>query len=211
METLEHLLLSLGLKGLNLDLGSYTGLLAMRPDFRLDDQRVMGLWKLLERQEASLTLDFGGSYGTPGHQLAELRVVLESCPDLGVVISSLGFPPVLNDDGWGGDQDWHDLLELAGTFNIWFDTAVFSFSTALKGGVEEYPYTTLQEVFRRALERLGPSRLMWGTDVPAVLCWSTYPQTLRWIEAEVATLTQSEQNMILWGNASHAYGVNTNA
>ena len=209
LEILEYLLLSMGLKGLNLDLGCYAGLLAMRPDFRLDDQRVIGLWKLLERQEATLVIDFGGSYGTPGHQLAELRVVLESCPDLKVVISHLGFPPILSDEGWGTDQDWHDLLDIAISFNVWFDTAIFWFSSALKSGAEEYPYPTLQDIFRRALDRLGPSKLLWGTDMPAVLCWSTYAQNLRWIETELAALTQNEQNMILWKNASQVYGFNT--
>jgi predicted TIM-barrel fold metal-dependent hydrolase len=204
-ETLEFLLLSLGLKGINLDLGAHSGLLALRPDFRLDDQRVTTLWKFLEHQESTLVLDFGGSYGTSGHQLAELRLVLESCPDLKIVVSHLGFPPILGDEGWGTDHDWHDLLDLAIDFNVWFDTAIFWFSTALKGGAEEYPYPSLQEVFRRALDRIGPSKLMWGTDMPAVLCWSTYPQNLRWIEAEISALSQHEQDMILWKNALQVY------
>lgn len=209
LETLEYLLLSLGLKGMNLDLGCYSGLLGLRPDFRLDGQRVIGLWKLLERQEAALVLDFGGSYGTPGHQLAELRVVLETCPDLKVVIPHLGFPPILNDEGWGTDRDWHDLLDLAVSFNVWFDSATFWFSTSLKNGVEEYPYPTLQEAFQRALERLGPSKLLWGTDMPSVLCWSTYAQNLQWIERELAALTQNERDMILWKNTSQVFGFDT--
>lgn len=205
LETLDHLLLALDLRGINLYLGPHAGLLATRPEFRLDDQRLIDLWKLLERQEATLTIDFGGSYGTPGHQLVELRVLLETCPDLKVVISRLGFPPVLNDGGWGTDQDWHDLLDLAIDFNVWFDTAVFSFSTALKADSQEYPYPILQEVFRRALDRLGPSKLMWGSDMPSVLCWATYSQNLRWLEAELSTLSRSEQNMILWRNAAQVY------
>ena len=206
LETLEHLLLVLGSKGINLHLGSHAGLLATRPEFRLDDQRLLELWKMLERQEATLVIDFGGSYGTPGHQLAELRVVLEACPDLKVVVSRLGFPPILNDGGWGADQDWHDLLDLAVVFNIWFDTAIFSFATALKAGTQEYPYPALQEVFRRALDRIGPSKLIWGSDMPSVLCWATYSQNLKWIEAEMSTLTRVEQNMVLWRNAAQAYG-----
>jgi predicted TIM-barrel fold metal-dependent hydrolase len=95
---------------------------------------------------------------------------------------------------------------MAISFNVWFDTALFSFSTALKDGKEEYPYPTLQEVFRRALDRLGPSKFMWGSDMPSVLCWSTYPQTLRWIESELSELTRAEQNMVLWKNAAHVYG-----
>ncbi len=206
LETLEHLLLVLGCKGINLHLESHAGLLATRPELRLDDQRLADLWKMLERQESTLVIDFGGSYGTPGHQLTELRVVLETCPDLKVVVSRLGFPPVLNDGGWGTDQDWHDLLDLAAVFNVWFDTAIFSFATALKTGAQEYPYPLLQEVFRRALDRIGPSKLIWGSDMPSALCWATYSQNLKWIEAEVSTLTRVEQNMILWRNAAQAYG-----
>jgi len=206
VETLEHLLFALSLNGLNLDLSAHSGLLAMRPDFRIDDHSAISLWKLLEKQDATLVLSFGGSYGTPGHQLAELRIALESCPDLKVVVSHLGFPPVLGDDGWGTDQDWHDLLDLAVSFNVWFDTAIFWFAAALRNGPEEYPYPTLQEVFRRALDRVGPSKLVWGSGMPAVLCWSTYAQNLRWIEEELSTLTQGERAMVLWKNALAAYG-----
>jgi predicted TIM-barrel fold metal-dependent hydrolase len=211
LDTLEHLILGLNFRGINLQLGADAGLLAMRSEFRLDDQRLVELWKLLERQEAALAIDFGGSYGTPGHQLIELRVLLETCPDLKVVISHLGFPPVLNDGGWGTDQDWHDLLDLAATFNVWFDTATFSLSTALKAASEEFPYPSLQEVFKRVLDRLGPSKLLWGSELPAVLCWSTYAQNLRWIEAELSPLTRAEQNMILWRNAAQVYGFDLSA
>jgi predicted TIM-barrel fold metal-dependent hydrolase len=205
-ETLEYLLHSQGLKGLKLDLGSYAGLLAIRPDFRLNDQRVLGLWKVLEKHDAILTLDFGGTYGMPGHQLAELRVVLDNCPHLKVVLSHLGYPPILDDGGTGTDQDWSQLLEFVDSFNVWLDTSIFWFSTALKGGPEEYPYRTLQGAFRTALDRLGPERILWGTDMPTVLCWSTYAQNLRWIEAEIAALTPGEQSLILSKNAAQVYG-----
>jgi len=63
--TLDYLLSEKGLSGLKLDLHTETGMLALRPDFKLNDSYLMPLWELLEKRGMTLSLDLGGSYGRP--------------------------------------------------------------------------------------------------------------------------------------------------
>lgn len=205
-ENLEYLLGEIGLKGLKLDLGSNLGLLALRPDFKLDDPYLTPVWKLLEKYDAALTVDLGGTYGTPGHQLSEIKSLLDTAPNLKLVVAHLGFPPCLDDGGNGNERQWHELLDLSKTHRVWFDTAMFWFSTLLKNGKEEYPYPTLQMYFQKCYDRIGPSKLIWGTDLPTILLWSTYNQNVEWIKTAVHGFSQPEKEAILWKNAAEVYG-----
>lgn len=204
--TLEYLLSKMGLNGLKLDLGAKIGILALHPNFKLNNSYLMPIWELLEKHKATLTLDLGGSYGTPGHQLIEIGSVLETYPKLKLVTCHLGWPPCLDDGGTGTEKQWYELLDLADSFQVWFDTAVFAFSTMLKGGNEQYPYPTIQEYFRKCYDHIGASKIIWGTDVPSILIWSTYTQNLDWIKAMIANLSLEEKDAILWKNAAEAYG-----
>ena len=57
--------------------------------------------------------------------------VLETNPNLKLVICHLGFPPCLSDGGTGTDEQWYGLLDLANSFQVWFDTAIFWFCTVV--------------------------------------------------------------------------------
>lgn len=201
----EYLITEVGLKGIKLDMGSNLGLLALRPDFKLNDPYLMPIWKLIEKHNATLTIDLGGTFGTPGHQLDEIKSVLEAAPELKLVIAHLGFPPILDDGGTGHEKQWHELLDLTKSFRVWFDTAIFWFSTLLKDGNEQFPYPTLQKYFKKCYEQIGASKMIWGTDMPTILLWSTYNQNVEWIKSVTADLSREEKEAILWKNAAEVY------
>ena len=46
------------------------------------------------------------------------------------------------------------------------------------GGMYDYPMTQIRTALERVVERLGPGRLMWGTDIPMVMRFQTYRQSL---------------------------------
>ena len=48
----------------------------------------------------------------------------------------------------------------------------------LMGGVWEYPYAEAQPYIRAYYERIGPDRLIWGSDLPNVERHCTYEQSL---------------------------------
>jgi predicted TIM-barrel fold metal-dependent hydrolase len=203
--TLETLIDQKHLAGLKLDLNAQIGLMSLRPEFKLNHPGLDPVWKLLENRGRTLALDFAGPPGTPGHQLQEFRAVLEKYPTLKVVICHLGFPPCLNDAGDEAEKKWAELLDLSKSFNVWFDTAIFSFSTQLKTGPENYPYPTLKETFQKCVDRIGGSRLIFGTDIPSILLWLTYPQCVEWITDVTAKLPTPDREAILWKNADRVY------
>ena len=50
----------------------------------------------------------------------------------------------------------------------------------LMGGVWEYPYAEAQPFIRTYYDRIGPDRLIWGSDLPNVERHCTYEQSLRY-------------------------------
>ena len=48
----------------------------------------------------------------------------------------------------------------------------------LQGFVWEYPYLEGRRIVREYYERLGPDRLVWGSDLPNVERFCTYKQSL---------------------------------
>ena len=51
----------------------------------------------------------------------------------------------------------------------------------LQGFVWEYPYSEGQQIVREYYERLGPDRLVWGSDLPNVERFCTYKQSLDYL------------------------------
>jgi predicted TIM-barrel fold metal-dependent hydrolase len=204
-KTIETLIGQKHLGGLKLDLHARIGLMSLRPDFKLNHPGLDPVWQHLENNGSTLVLDFAGPPGTPGHQLEELRTILEKHPGLKIVICHLGFPPCLNDAGDGAEKKWYELLDLTRSFNVWFDTAIFSFSTQLKAGPEKYPYPALKDIFQKCVDRIGGSHMIFGTDIPSILMWLTYPQCVDWITDVTAKLPAQEREAILWKNADRVY------
>lgn len=66
--------------------------------------------------------------------------------------------------------------------------------------------STVQEYFRMCCDHIGASKMIWGTDLPSILTWSTYAQNLDWIKAMIVNLSLVERDAILWKNAAEVYG-----
>ena len=58
---------------------------------------------------------------------------------------------------------------------------------------------------RLAIDRFGPSKLMWGTDVPGLLSQATYTQLVKLAELHTHFLSADEQAMVLGGTALQVY------
>ncbi len=65
----------------------------------------------------------------------------------------------------------------------------------------------LQPYIDVALGAFGPRRLMYGSDWPVMLLASDYERWYRTVRAAIAKLSQTEQDRILGGTATEAYGL----
>ena len=57
--------------------------------------------------------------------------------------------------------------------------------------------------------RIGPEKLIWGTDIPVSLLWWTYQQNLDFIRSYCDFIPQPDMDLILGGNMARIMGVGT--
>jgi predicted TIM-barrel fold metal-dependent hydrolase len=58
-----------------------------------------------------------------------------------------------------------------------------------------------------AVERIGPSKVLWGSDQPGLFVVASYPQLVRMAQLHTAFLSPAEQALILSENARSVYGL----
>lgn len=188
-------------KGIKLECSEAAGLCGLHPDARLDAPELAWLWDTLEQRGLLLTLDLG-AVGSRSYQTQAVRVIAEAHRNLKIVIAHLAQPtPAVAADPqrW---QQWLDQIDLGRLPNVWFDTA------ALPGYLpdEDYPYPTAGRYIRMAIERIGPQKVIWGTDQPGLLGQATYPQLVKMARLHTQFLTPREQALVLADNAILVYG-----
>ena len=190
-----------GFCGLKLECSEATGFCGIYPDARLDALELEWLWRALEQRNWVLTLDLG-AVGSRSYQSWAVRRIAEEHPGLRVVIAHLGQPRPEAEAEPSLWRLWREQIELGRMANVWFDSS--SLPAYVPG--ETYPFPRAGRYLRLALERIGPARIMWGTDQPGLLSRASYPQLVELAWRHTDFLTAREQNMVLGGNALQVYG-----
>lgn len=186
--------------GVKLECSEATGLCGIHHGAKLDDAHIAWLWNELERRGMVLVIDLG-AVGSVSYQTEAMRAIATRHPDLKIVITHLGQP----NPGVEADEArwrlWQDQIGLGLLPNVYFDTASLPAYVAKEG----YPFPGAARYLRVAIDRIGPSKVMWGTDVPALLAYATYPQLLEAARRHLEFLPDSERAMVLGGNAGLVY------
>ena len=76
----------------------------------------------------------------------------------------------------------------------------------LMGGEWDFPYSESRRLIRDYYERLGPSRLIWGSDMPNVERRCAYPQSLNYLRNYCDFIAPDEMEMICGGNIAALFG-----
>ena len=198
----EAIIASSKFRAVKLECSEATGLCGLHPNARLDMPEIAWLWDSLEHRGLVLTLDLG-AIGSRSYQTDAVRTIAEVHPDLRIVIAHLGQPNPLAEADVKQWSLWREQIDLGQLPNVWFDTA------ALPAYLpnEDFPYPTAERYLHLALERIGPSKILWGTDLPGLLRHLNYPQLVRLAQLHTQSLSPNEQTMILGENAMCVYGV----
>jgi predicted TIM-barrel fold metal-dependent hydrolase len=75
----------------------------------------------------------------------------------------------------------------------------------LYGAKWEYPYVEAQPMIRQLYERLGPTKLIWGSDMPNVERSCTYLQSVDYLRKHCTFISQADMDMILGTNANELF------
>jgi predicted TIM-barrel fold metal-dependent hydrolase len=191
---------SSGFRAVKLECTEPTGLCGIHPEARLDMADIAWLWHALVQMRLVLVVDLG-AVGSRSYQTSALRTIAESHPNLKIVIAHLSQPTQAAEADPELWPLWLEQIDLGRLPNVWFDCA----SLPAYVPDEDYPYPTAGRYIRLAVERIGPSKVMWGTDLPGALSNATYPQLVKLAELHTQFLSAHERAMVLGGNALEVY------
>lgn len=127
-----------------------------------------------------LVLDIG-SPGMESFQVSDVREIALANPSLMIVVCHL-FAPSQHDE-----QAVRKGLKDLSLDNVFFDISALPFNMQ----PEQYPYPTGSKFVRIACDIVGSNHIMWGSDVPSVLCHDTYRRLLDYIQ--VSNLFTNEE------------------
>ena len=198
----ETITASSSFRVVKLECSEATGLCGLHPNARLDTPDIAWLWAVLERRGLVLTLDLG-AIGSRSYQTDAVRAIAQGHPDLRIVIAHLGQPNPSAEAEVERWDLWLEQIDLGQLSNVWFDTA------ALPAYLpdEDFPYPTAERYLQLAVEQIGPSKILWGTDLPGLLHHLNYPQLVKLAKLHTQPLSSEDQAKILGENAMRVYGV----
>lgn len=75
----------------------------------------------------------------------------------------------------------------------------------LHGSSWDYPYVEAQPIIRELLRRAGPTKFIWGADMPNIERSCTYAQSLNYLRNHCKFVPQGDMDMILGRNAEELY------
>jgi L-galactono-1,5-lactonase len=172
-----------GFKGLKFPAGHFGDTIL------LDDKRLMPIYDCMEAYALVLAIDL--STGTK--QVPALKRVLDQFPNLPVAIGHFGMP---NRDGWPGQ------LDLCKYENVYIETGGIIWLYRAEG----FPFKQAQKKLREAIKRIGPEKIMWGSDWPRTMVDFTYRQSLDFLR-DSNSFTDREKQLILGENAARLYDI----
>ena len=149
-----------------------------------------------------LVMDLG-AVGSASYQTRSVRAIAERHSGLKIVVCHLGQPnPNAEADPrlW---KFWEEQIDLGRMPNVWFDTAALPAYLEKEG----YPYPSAARYLRIAMERIGPARLLWGSDMPGLLAHATYAQLLDVVRAHTDFLSADDRSLVLGKNAAAVFGL----
>jgi L-fuconolactonase len=88
-------------------------------------------------------------------------------------------------------KDWKNLLALAVRPNVYVKVSYFP--EASKQG---FPFANALPHFKELFERVGPDRLIWGSNYPPSAAASTYADNVAFVKTETPFLSESDKQKI---------------
>jgi predicted TIM-barrel fold metal-dependent hydrolase len=122
----------------------------------------------------------------PIARIPDLVHLIEQCPDLTVVIDHMADCPI------DRPQELEKLIALAR-----YPRVFVKISHTWSISREPYPWLDAQEYVRRLHAVFGPQRLMWASDWPVDLGWTTYDKALSVVRDDMKFLNAEDKSWIL--------------
>lgn len=168
----------------------------------LDDARYDAFWEEVQSLGIPVLWDIRVAVRRTSHaaymeEVMRLHALIKRFPRIRHVLTH-GFPGnAFNSAGAIEEELWalmrHPMVTTEFLFPI------------LYGSSWDYPYAKAQPIIREALMRCGPSKFMWGADMPNIERSCTYVQSLNYLRKYCTFIAPADMDIILGGNADELY------
>lgn len=188
----------LGFRAIKFEISQGGSLHGFHRSFRLDiDNRVSQIFHYLAGYPGFVvTVDYGASDQT-SYQPEAIVNLARRYPQLDFVVCHLSFP-----DADHPDQLVNALDQFAPLTNISVD--ISAIQDILGEGRDDFPYPRSQWAVRLAKKKLGPQRIIWGSDAPWSATFNSYHQLATWLE-HTDIFTPAELADVMANNAARVY------
>ena len=152
-------------------------------------QSLMPVFKMMEETGMVLSMCLGDDE----RQIAEMREVIQECPELKVAIGHFGMvtTPSFKSQVMLARCGRNVMIESGGI--TWLYNSEF------------YPYPSAIRSIKEAAAWVGMDRLMWGSDYPRTITAITYKMSYDFV-LKTSELTEQEKALFLGENAAQFYG-----
>lgn len=154
----------------------------------LNSPEMMEMFRLMESSGVILSLCLADGDA----QVSEVEDVIKECPNLKIAIGHFGMPT---------SDNWESQINLARHKNVMIES----------GGItwlynsEFYPFDGAATAIRKAADKVGMEKLMWGSDYPRTITAITYKMSYDFI-LKSKRFTENEKAQFLGLNAKDFYG-----
>lgn len=188
----ERLTEEMGVKVLKFEVSTINGLMTYHRAFDLEEVFAPIAGKCAAHGQ-TMVFDIGAS-DTVSFQSGQIAGLADRYPEVKFVICHLLMPSPK--DG----ELWKRSLERLEKDNVYFDLAALPYHV----NPETWPYPTASGLAAEARDLIGAGHMMWGTDLPSVVCYDTYEHLADYLEKS-GKFTEEELEMIYFQNALQVY------
>ncbi len=70
------------------------------------------------------------------------------------------------------------------------------------GSVWDYPYIEVHSIIKQLYAKLGPEKLLWGSDMPNMERNCTYKQGRQYLEKYCPFISETDKQLLFYGNVA---------
>ena len=185
---IDNLFNNLGFRIIKMEVSNGSGLMANHQEVDLNGVIMNGVYQMASEKRLLFFIDIGRP-GNICYQIDNICEVAKKYSNIKFVVCHLTAP----------QHNMHELLkENLSKLNL--DNVYFDIASLPNNSKQPYPFLECQEYIRIACDIVGSTKLLWGSDFPQAMNFSTYEQAYKYIE-ESQILSLKEKEDILYNTA----------